>query len=119
MEEDQITSVPSDLEKKPARVKDPKKVAAGKALAKKNKEARDLLKKNREAGVTPLNFLDVSNGLQISAGVIGSFFVIYHAYNFFYPKETGPLESRGLPLPETNTIDVPKKVVEDVAIDMD
>ena len=97
--EDQITSIPTDLEKKPARVKDPKKVAAGKALAKKNKEARDALK-NQKMDVNPLNFLDVSNGLQISAGVIGSCFVIYHAYNFFYPK----LKQ------ETNVIELPKKV---------
>ena len=45
---DQITSVPTDIEKKPEKKKDPEKVAAGKALAKKNKEAREALKKSQE-----------------------------------------------------------------------
>ena len=45
--EDQITNVPTELEKKPSKVKDPKKVAAGKALAKKNKEARDAFKNKK------------------------------------------------------------------------
>ena len=87
---DQITSVPTDIEKKPVKKKDPKKVAAGKALAKKNKEAREALKKSQDKdkeSVNPLSFLDVTNGLQMTAGLIGSCFVIYHGYRFFYPPK--------------------------------
>ena len=43
--EDQITVSQLISRRNLSRVKDPKKVAAGKALAKKNKEARDALKK--------------------------------------------------------------------------
>ena len=68
--------------------------------------------------VEPLNFLDVSNGLQISAGVVGSCFVMYHAYNFFYPREVERETKRETKL-ETNVVEEVVEKKKKAIIDMD
>ena len=83
-EVEQITVIPEQENKKEKAAKDPKKVAAGKALARKNAEARKQNKEKDDA--SPMTFNDVNYGIQAAAGFVGAGFVLYHGFKFFYPE---------------------------------
>ena len=69
--------------------KDPKKVAAGKALAIKNAEARKNSKapKKEEEDIPSLSLNDISENIKKVAGLVGAGFTLYYGWKFFYPEQ--------------------------------
>ena len=81
-ENEQIITQPEEPKKK-----DPKKVAAGKALAKKNKEAREAKRKLDEQQQQEDQGASVSlfDNIRNASILVSSGFVLYHGYKCLYP----------------------------------
>ena len=78
---EQITAPVEAPPASPPRKEDPKKVAVGKALARKNKEAREAkLKLEGQSQTQPSSLFDTFRNASI---LVGSALVLYHGYQAF------------------------------------
>ena len=92
---EQITSPPDVVA--PPRKNDPEKVAAGKGLARKNKEAREAklkldIRQQVQGQPQPSSLFDTLRNASI---LVGSALVLYHGYQAFVSRP--PASQKGIP----------------------